>query len=54
MKYLWTPYVCMLTAFGLCSQELWTKLFKWICAACYAFVLSAAVAMVIGLSLWRE
>ncbi|XP_018079373.1 probable C-mannosyltransferase DPY19L4 isoform X2 [Xenopus laevis] len=59
MKYLWTPYVCMLTAFGLCSPELWTTLFKWIRLksvqpVLLAFVLSAAVPMVIGFSLWRE
>eukprot|EP00079_Xenopus_tropicalis_P036882 XP_017950653.1 PREDICTED: probable C-mannosyltransferase DPY19L4 [Xenopus tropicalis] len=59
MKYLWTPYVCMLTAFGLCSPELWTTLFKWIRLksvqpVMLAFVLSAAVPMVIGFSLWRE
>jgi len=30
MKYLWTPYVCMLAAFGVCSPELWMTLFKWL------------------------
>uniref|UniRef100_A0A670Y9X1 Dpy-19 like 4 n=1 Tax=Pseudonaja textilis TaxID=8673 RepID=A0A670Y9X1_PSETE len=30
MKYVWTPYVCMIAAFGVCSPELWTTLFKWI------------------------
>uniref|UniRef100_A0A673ARZ2 Dpy-19 like 4 n=1 Tax=Sphaeramia orbicularis TaxID=375764 RepID=A0A673ARZ2_9TELE len=30
MKYLWTPYVCMFTAFGVCSPELWMTVFKWI------------------------
>ncbi|XP_044150199.1 probable C-mannosyltransferase DPY19L4 isoform X3 [Bufo gargarizans] len=30
MKYLWTPYVCVLAAFGVCSPELWLTLFKWI------------------------
>lgn len=30
MKYLWTPYVCMFTAFGVCSPELWVTLFRWL------------------------
>ncbi|MEE6526734.1 hypothetical protein FKM82_027533 [Ascaphus truei] len=30
MKYIWTPYVCVLAAFGVCSPELWTTLFKWV------------------------
>lgn len=30
MKFLWTPYVCMFTAFGICSPELWMTLFKWL------------------------
>ncbi|EPY75472.1 hypothetical protein CB1_001652035 [Camelus ferus] len=30
LKYLWTPYVCMLAAFGVCSPELWMTLFKWL------------------------
>lgn len=30
MKYLWTPYVCMFTAFGVCSPELWMTVFKWL------------------------
>lgn len=29
-KYLWTPYVCMFTAFGVCSPKLWMTLFKWL------------------------
>ncbi|KAG8441760.1 hypothetical protein GDO86_010802 [Hymenochirus boettgeri] len=59
MKYLWTPYVCVLTAFGICSPELWTTLFKWIRLKAahpvmLALVLSTAVPMVIAFSLWRE
>lgn len=30
LKYLWTPYVCTLAAFGVCSPELWMTLFKWL------------------------
>ncbi|XP_054592414.1 probable C-mannosyltransferase DPY19L4 isoform X4 [Nothobranchius furzeri] len=30
MKYLWTPHVCVLTAFGVCSPELWMTVFKWL------------------------
>lgn len=30
MKYLWTPYVCMFTAFGVCSPDLWMTVFKWL------------------------
>lgn len=30
MKYLWTPYVCMFTAFGVCSPELWMTVLKWL------------------------
>uniref|UniRef100_A0A286XXL3 Dpy-19 like 4 n=1 Tax=Cavia porcellus TaxID=10141 RepID=A0A286XXL3_CAVPO len=30
LKYIWTPYVCMLAAFGVCSPELWMTLFKWL------------------------
>uniref|UniRef100_A0A3B5MNC4 Dpy-19 like 4 n=1 Tax=Xiphophorus couchianus TaxID=32473 RepID=A0A3B5MNC4_9TELE len=30
VKYLWTPYVCMFTAFGVCSPDLWMTLFKWL------------------------
>ncbi|CAB1345699.1 unnamed protein product [Coregonus sp. 'balchen'] len=30
MKYLWTPYVCMFTAFGVCSPELWMTVFRWL------------------------
>lgn len=59
MKYMWTPYVCVLAAFGVCSPELWLTLFKWIRLktvhpVVLAFVLSAAVPTVIGFSLWRE
>ncbi|XP_053324230.1 probable C-mannosyltransferase DPY19L4 [Spea bombifrons] len=59
MKYLWTPYVCMLAAFGVCSPELWITLFKWIRLKAIhpvllALVLSTAVPTVIGFSLWRE
>ncbi|XP_063780195.1 probable C-mannosyltransferase DPY19L4 [Pseudophryne corroboree] len=59
MKFLWTPYVCVLAAFGVCSPELWITLFKWIRLksvhpVLLAFILSAAVPAVIGFSLWRE
>ncbi|XP_075069922.1 putative C-mannosyltransferase DPY19L4 isoform X2 [Mixophyes fleayi] len=59
MKYLWTPYVCVLAGFGVCSPELWITLFKWIRLKTVhpillAFILSAAVPAVIGFSLWRE
>uniref|UniRef100_A0A7N8XZE5 Dpy-19 like 4 n=1 Tax=Mastacembelus armatus TaxID=205130 RepID=A0A7N8XZE5_9TELE len=30
MKYIWTPYVCMFTAFGVCSPDLWMTVFKWL------------------------
>lgn len=30
MKYFWTPYVCMFTAFGVCSPDLWMTVFKWL------------------------
>uniref|UniRef100_A0AAQ5Y837 Dpy-19 like 4 n=1 Tax=Amphiprion ocellaris TaxID=80972 RepID=A0AAQ5Y837_AMPOC len=30
MKYLWTPYVCMFTAFGVCCPGLWMTVFKWV------------------------
>lgn len=29
LRFLWTPYVCMFTAFGVCSPELWMTVFKW-------------------------
>ncbi|XP_030072620.1 putative C-mannosyltransferase DPY19L4 [Microcaecilia unicolor] len=59
VKYLWTPYVCMLAAFGVCSPELWVTLFKWIRLksvqpVLLAVILSTAVPTVIGFSLWRE
>ncbi|KAG7273584.1 hypothetical protein CRUP_019830 [Coryphaenoides rupestris] len=44
MKYLWTPHMCMLTAFGVCSPDLWMT----------ALILSTAVPTIIGFSLWRE
>ncbi|KAM4704940.1 putative C-mannosyltransferase DPY19L4 [Rhinophrynus dorsalis] len=59
MKYFWTPHVCMLAAFGVCSPELWITLFKWIRLktvhpVLLALILSTAVPTVIGFSLWRE
>uniref|UniRef100_A0AAY4D5D9 C-mannosyltransferase DPY19L4 n=1 Tax=Denticeps clupeoides TaxID=299321 RepID=A0AAY4D5D9_9TELE len=59
LKYLWTPYVCMFTAFGVCSPELWMTVFKWlklrsIHPVVLALILSTAVPTIIGFSLWRE
>uniref|UniRef100_A0A8C6X931 Dpy-19 like 4 n=1 Tax=Naja naja TaxID=35670 RepID=A0A8C6X931_NAJNA len=59
MKYVWTPYVCMIAAFGVCSPELWTTLFKWIRLktvhpVLLALILSMAVPAIIGFSLWKE
>ncbi|XP_066480053.1 probable C-mannosyltransferase DPY19L4 isoform X3 [Tiliqua scincoides] len=59
MKYLWTPYVCMLAAFGVCSPELWMTLFKWlrlkaVHPVLLALILSMAVPTIIGFSLWKE
>ncbi|XP_060771281.1 probable C-mannosyltransferase DPY19L4 isoform X2 [Neoarius graeffei] len=59
MKYLWTPYVCMFTAFGVCSPELWMTVFRWlrlksVHPVVLALILSTAVPTIIGFSLWRE
>ncbi|KAI5100758.1 putative C-mannosyltransferase DPY19L3 isoform X2 [Silurus meridionalis] len=59
MKYVWTPYVCMFTAFGVCSPELWMTVFKWVRLksvhpVVLALILSTAVPTIIGFSLWRE
>ncbi|XP_040045515.2 putative C-mannosyltransferase DPY19L4 [Gasterosteus aculeatus] len=59
MKYLWTPYVCMFTAFGVCSPELWMTVLKWlklksIHPIVLSLILSTAVPTIIGFSLWRE
>ncbi|XP_069477474.1 probable C-mannosyltransferase DPY19L4 isoform X2 [Ambystoma mexicanum] len=59
MKYLWTPYVCVLAAFGVCSAELWITLFKWIRlkavdAIMLALLLSTIVPSLISTMLWRE
>ncbi|XP_029447578.1 probable C-mannosyltransferase DPY19L4 isoform X2 [Rhinatrema bivittatum] len=59
VKYLWTPYVCIFAAFGVCSPDLWMTLFKWIRLksiqpVLLALILSTAVPTVIGFSLWRE
>ncbi|XP_034163407.2 probable C-mannosyltransferase DPY19L4 [Pangasianodon hypophthalmus] len=59
MKYLWTPYVCMFTAFGVCSPELWMTVFRWVRLksvhpVVLALILSTAVPTIIGFSLWRE
>ncbi|MEQ2263837.1 hypothetical protein AMECASPLE_032510 [Ameca splendens] len=59
MKYLWTPYVCMFTAFGVCSPDLWMTVFRWlklksIHPVVLSLILSTAVPTIIGFSLWRE
>ncbi|CAL8365460.1 unnamed protein product [Arctogadus glacialis] len=59
LKYLWTPHVCMLTAFGVCSPDLWMTVFRWlrlrsIHPVVLALILSTAVPTIIGFSLWRE
>ncbi|XP_077023350.1 putative C-mannosyltransferase DPY19L4 isoform X3 [Tamandua tetradactyla] len=59
LKYLWTPYVCMLAAFGVCSPALWMTLFKWlrlrtVHPVLLALILSMAVPTIIGFSLWKE
>ncbi|XP_015212978.1 probable C-mannosyltransferase DPY19L4 isoform X1 [Lepisosteus oculatus] len=59
MKYLWTPYICMFTAFGVCSPELWVTVFRWlklksVHPVVLALILSTAVPTIIGFSLWRE
>uniref|UniRef100_A0A8C5K6P4 Dpy-19 like 4 n=1 Tax=Jaculus jaculus TaxID=51337 RepID=A0A8C5K6P4_JACJA len=59
LKYVWTPYVCMLAAFGVCSPELWMTLLKWlrlrtVHPILLALILSMAVPTIIGLSLWKE
>lgn len=59
MKYLWTPYVCVFTAFGVCSPEMWMTVFRWlrlksINPVVLALILSTAVPTIIGFSLWRE
>lgn len=58
-KYLWTPYVCMFTAFGVCSPKLWMTLFKWLNLKSLdpivlSLTLSTAVPTIICFSLWRE
>lgn len=58
-KYLWTPYVCMFTAFGVCSPKLWMTLFKWLNLKSLdpivlSLTLSTAVPLIISFSLWRE
>lgn len=58
-KYLWTPYVCMFTAFGVCSAKLWVTVFKWLNfksldPIVLSLTLSLAVPSIICLSLWRE
>ncbi|KAM4725634.1 putative C-mannosyltransferase DPY19L4 [Anableps anableps] len=59
VKYLWTPYVCMFTAFGVCSPDLWMTVFKWlklksVHPVVLSLILSTAVPTIIGFSLWRE
>uniref|UniRef100_A0A1A8RA86 Dpy-19-like 4 n=1 Tax=Nothobranchius rachovii TaxID=451742 RepID=A0A1A8RA86_9TELE len=59
MKYLWTPYICVLTAFGVCSPELWMTVFRWlklksVHPVVLSLILSTAVPTIICFSLWRE
>ncbi|KAF7651995.1 hypothetical protein LDENG_00102700 [Lucifuga dentata] len=59
MKYLWTPYVCMFAAFGVCSPELWMTVFKWlklksIHPIVLVLILNTAIPAIVGFSLWRE
>ncbi|KAM8883214.1 putative C-mannosyltransferase DPY19L4 [Synchiropus picturatus] len=59
VKYLWTPYVCMFTAFGVCSPDLWMTALKWLKfksthPVVMALMLSTVVPTIIGFSLWRE
>uniref|UniRef100_A0A3Q2QEK6 Dpy-19 like 4 n=1 Tax=Fundulus heteroclitus TaxID=8078 RepID=A0A3Q2QEK6_FUNHE len=59
VKYLWTPYVCMFTAFGVCSPDLWMTVFKWlrlksVHPIVLSLILSTAVPTIIGFTLWRE
>uniref|UniRef100_A0A8C6R6U0 Dpy-19 like 4 n=1 Tax=Nannospalax galili TaxID=1026970 RepID=A0A8C6R6U0_NANGA len=59
LKFIWTPYVCMLAAFGVCSPELWMTLLKWlrlktVHPVLLALILSMAVPTIIGLSFWKE
>ncbi|KAM4026771.1 putative C-mannosyltransferase DPY19L4 [Anomaloglossus baeobatrachus] len=59
LKYLWTPYVCVLAASGVCSPALWLTVFRWIRLRAVnpvvlALLLSAVVPALIGFSLWRE
>uniref|UniRef100_A0A1A8ULV4 Dpy-19-like 4 n=1 Tax=Nothobranchius furzeri TaxID=105023 RepID=A0A1A8ULV4_NOTFU len=59
MKNLWTPHVCVLTAFGVCSPELWMTVFKWlrlksVHPVVLSLILSTAVPTIICFSLWRE
>ncbi|CAJ0958731.1 unnamed protein product [Ranitomeya imitator] len=59
LKCLWTPYVCVIAGFGVCSPALWITLFKWLRVrtvnpVMLAFLLSAIVPAVLGFSLWRE
>ncbi|XP_061597276.1 probable C-mannosyltransferase DPY19L4 [Cololabis saira] len=59
LKYLWTPYVCMFTAFGVCSPDLWMTVFRWLKMksmhpVILSLILSTAVPTIIGFSLWRE
>nr|XP_057903325.1 probable C-mannosyltransferase DPY19L4 isoform X2 [Doryrhamphus excisus] len=59
VKYVWTPYICMFTAFGVCSPDLWMTVFRWlkvksIHPVVLSLILSTAVPTIIGFSLWRE
>ncbi|XP_075172137.1 putative C-mannosyltransferase DPY19L4 [Anomaloglossus baeobatrachus] len=59
LKYLWTPYVCVLAASGVFSPALWLTVFRWIRLRAVnpvvlALLLSSLVPALIGFSLWRE
>ncbi|XP_013880245.1 probable C-mannosyltransferase DPY19L4 [Austrofundulus limnaeus] len=59
VKYVWTPYVCVFTAFGVCSPDLWMTVFRWlrlksVHPVVLSLILSTAVPTIIGFSLWRE
>ncbi|XP_072324158.1 probable C-mannosyltransferase DPY19L4 isoform X3 [Scyliorhinus torazame] len=59
LKYLWTPYACMFTAFGVCSPEIWMTVFKWlrlrtVPPMLLALMLSTAVPTIIGFSMWKD
>ncbi|XP_017276431.1 probable C-mannosyltransferase DPY19L4 [Kryptolebias marmoratus] len=59
MKYVWMPYVCVFTASGVCSPDLWMTVFRWlklksVHPVVLSLILSMAVPTIIAFSLWRE